>query len=107
LQIKKTGLTELGAISPLVETGGQRMTHNELLADIDTKILLSEHTIYPIYMQAFRAVVELHKPVLGFTGGYDGEENELWEEQCQECSSNGFSQMYPCPTIQAIEKELE
>jgi len=56
---------------------------------------------------ALRAVVELHKPVMGFTGGYDGEENELWEEQCQECSGNGFSQMYPCPTIQAIEKELK
>jgi len=35
------------------------MTHDELLADIDTKILLSEHIIYPIYMQALRAVVEL------------------------------------------------
>ena len=58
------------------------------------------------FMQALRAVVELHKPVMGFTGGYDGEENELWEEQCHECSGNGFSQMYPCYTIEAIEKEL-
>jgi hypothetical protein len=87
------------------------MTHDELLAKIydstnglkyeDIFILLIENT------NALRAVVELHKPVMGFTGGYDGEENELWEEQCQECSSNGFSQMYPCETIQVIEKELE
>ena len=56
--------------------------------------------------KALRAVVELHKPVMAFTGGYDGEENELWAEQCSDCSGNGFSQMYPCPTIQAIEKEL-
>ena len=56
--------------------------------------------------KALRAVVELHKPVMAFTGGYDGEENELWAEQCSDCSNNGFSQMYPCPTIQAIEKEL-
>lgn len=37
------------------------MTHDELLADIDRKILLSEHTIYPVYMQAFRAVVDVLK----------------------------------------------
>jgi hypothetical protein len=58
-------------------------------------------------IKALDAVVKLHKPVMAFTGGYDGEENELWAEQCQECSGNGFSQMYPCTTIQAIEKELK
>ena len=58
------------------------------------------------FMKSIIAVVELHKPVMAFTGGYDGEENELWEEQCKECSGNRFSQMYPCPTIQSIEKEL-
>jgi hypothetical protein len=55
---------------------------------------------------ALRAVVELHKPEMQWSGGYDGEENPLYVEQCQECSGNGFSQIYPCPTIQAIEKEL-
>ena len=79
------------------------MTHEELLADIEKLTVIDG-----IFMKdALRAVVELHKPVMAFTGGYDGEENELWEEQCQECSGNGFSQMYPCPTIQAIEKELK
>lgn len=74
------------------------MTHKELLADIDRKILLSEHTIYPIYMQAFRAVVELHRPMSDR------------EPFCNEC--RGVHQgevdvvIYPCPTIQAIEKEL-
>jgi len=58
-------------------------------------------------IKALDTVVEFHKPVMAFTGGYDGEENELWAEQCQECSGNGFSQMYPCTTIQAIEKELK
>jgi len=77
------------------------MEHNELLAKIDSFTCCSgAHEL------ALRAVVELHKPVMAFTGGYDGEENELWGERCQECSGNGFSQMYPCPTIQAIEKEL-
>jgi hypothetical protein len=57
-------------------------------------------------LSALYSAVGLHKPVMAFTGAYDGEEDELWEEQCQECSGNGFSQMYPCPTIKAIEKEL-
>jgi hypothetical protein len=69
------------------------MTHDELLADIDTKILLSEHTIYPIFMQALRAVVELHKP----------EYVELIQDLgCMACRHGA-----PCPTIQTIEKELD
>ena len=87
------------------------MTHDELIAYIDdsTDGLKHEHLFEKLLAntKALRAVVELHKPVMAFTGGYDGEENELWEEQCQDCSGNGFSQMYPCPTIQAIEKELK
>ena len=75
------------------------MTHDELLADMDSKILLMEHTIYPIYMQALRAVVELHKP----------DEPDFPDEwgSCVECSGNGYAAMYPCQTIQAIEKELK
>ena len=87
------------------------MTHDELVAYIDdsTDGLKHEHLFEKLLAntKALRAVVELHKPVMAFTGGYDGEENELWAEQCQECSGSWASQMYPCPTIQAIEKELE
>ena len=79
------------------------MTHDELLKRLEG--LWHDSFKAPGY-QSLRAVVELHKPVMAFTGGYDGEENELWAEQCSDCSNNGFSQEYPCPTIQAIEKEL-
>jgi hypothetical protein len=75
------------------------MTHDELLADIDKKILLSEHTIYPIYMQAFRAVVELHKP----------DKDGCCAAYCVRVDDDGYAwhqSFYPCPTIQAIEKEL-
>jgi hypothetical protein len=72
------------------------MTHDELLADIDRKILLSEYTIYPIYMQAFRAVVELHKPQYMGCG----------EDDCCGPDMCGCGDTLPCPTIQAIEKEL-
>jgi hypothetical protein len=91
------------------------MTHDELLAKVDEEfgiITFDENgkglcnTLEAKGYYALRAVVELHKPVMAFTGGYDGEENELWAEQCSDCSNNGFSQMYPCLTIQAIEKEL-
>ena len=79
------------------------MTHDELLAICDNYSF--KDSAEPV--KALRAVVELHKPVMAFTGGYDGEENEIWAEQCSDCSNNGFSQIYPCPTIQAIEKELK
>ena len=70
------------------------MTHDELLAK------LVQTNGGPLY-QALRAVVELHKILLV----KDYENDTDWLE-CQECSGNGFSAHYPCPTIQAIEKEL-
>jgi hypothetical protein len=72
------------------------MTHDELLAKIKTgnefagiKYAPDSHTF------ALRAVVELHKPSGIFCSGcgYDEEYNEP-------------AQLLPCPTIQAIEKEL-
>ena len=85
------------------------MTHDELMEQVKFKVELAEMQYLQELLEpvsALRAVVQLHKPVMQWSGGYDGEENELWEEQCQECSGNEFSQMYPCQTIQAIEKEL-
>lgn len=66
------------------------MTHEELLAKIDSFSCCSgAHEL------ALRAVVELHKPSGIFCSGcgFDEEYNEP-------------SQLLPCPTIQAIEKEL-
>ncbi len=59
------------------------MTHDELLAKIDEE--------YSYSANALRAVVELHSPT----------DNGFW---CELCISSAFE--YPCPTIQAIEKEL-
>jgi hypothetical protein len=62
------------------------MTHDELLEEINT-------VENPWWMQdALRAVVELHTPV---------EIDRELNYNCQECEW-----AYPCPTIQAIEKEL-
>ena len=79
------------------------MTHDELLAKIDGFSCCSgAHEL------ALRAVVELHKP-------------EYWENihdpnwngnECSVCFTDGNLEIpsaridYPCPTIQAIEKEL-
>ena len=69
------------------------MTHDELLAKIDSWIAIPE-TIKGDRKtwKALRAVVELHKP---FSDG-----------DCQECT-RPFQVRYPCPSIQAIEKELK
>ncbi len=80
------------------------MTHDELLAKVNE--IISTRIGVPSMYKALRAVVELHKPVMQWSGGYDGEDNLLYAEQCSDCSSNGFTQEYPCETIQAIEKEL-
>ena len=92
------------------------MTHDELLARIslEDKQLVS-YEEFEKRNSALRAVVELHKPY------YFGPKNEYtncnhcnagcWgceEWSCDsdcDCDCHQFS-VYPCPTIQAIEKEL-
>ena len=72
------------------------MTHDELLAKINYDI---EGNPYDEYMSAIRAVVELHKPMSDRM------------PDCAECVTihQGETDVvnYPCPTIQAIEKELK
>ena len=66
------------------------MTHDELLASINNLTVVDG-----IFMKdALRAVVELHKPDIPY-GLHDAVEA---------CPIDG--DVYPCPTIQAIEKEL-
>lgn len=72
------------------------MTHDELLAEIDRldAVLTDSYG-----MSALRAVVELHKPIQI--------SNEQLCNACEEWTNEGQKQLfYPCPTIQAIEKEL-
>lgn len=84
------------------------MTHDELLGELNEiiKDFDQKYDNSNPYYKALRAVVELHKPVMQWSGGYDGEDNPLYAEQCSDCSGNGFTQEYPCETIQVIEKEL-
>ena len=78
------------------------MTHNELLAKINEP----DHWFKPFLdiRRALRAVVELHKPI--------EEDGKLWcsHEVCYNhvefLERNDCDCSYPCPTIQAIEKEL-
>jgi hypothetical protein len=65
------------------------MTHDELLAEIDSVEIAWQVD----GMNALRAVMELHKPEAQEHGEY---------EKCWNCNL-----IYPCPTIQAIEKELK
>ena len=80
-----------------METTGEEMTHDELLER------LSIEQGCPVG-DALLAVVELHKPVK--------EDGKLWcrHESCYNhiefLERNDCDCSYPCPTIQAIEKEL-
>ena len=65
------------------------MTHDELLAKINPHNTTDQETYLAPY-NALRAVVELHKC-----------SNPRFDLLC-DCGKG-----YPCPTIQAIEKELE
>ena len=82
------------------------MTHDELLADIDSKNFRESRTPETPYA-ALRAVVELHKPIKA----EDLKNNSKISGICLACtplSLNFYEAIrYPCPTIQAIEKELK
>ena len=76
------------------------MTHDELLAELTNDSVYARVTLY----SALRAIVELHKPIIStafpeFLG------------ICLTCSPPSLNfyeaTRYPCPTIQAIEKELQ
>ena len=72
------------------------MTHDELLAKITPT---DWRDGIPQRDAALRAVVELHKPKNYIIEGF--EVTESW------CTGDSESLVpYPCPTIQAIEKEL-
>ena len=72
------------------------MTHDDLSKKIEG--LWHDSFKAPGY-QALRAVVELHNPVTDY---YD-----CYNLMCKACSVEELVTDYPCPTIQAIEKELE
>ena len=83
------------------------MTHDELLAKIDeieiktnnTALLLGVQTALLTQNKALRAVVELHKNYDGFCAVC------MWEDKYDQLNVGWYE--YPCPTIQAIEKELK
>lgn len=82
------------------------MTHEELLAKIDQEVKDNEFACMVMagapdwILNSLRAIVELHKQIEYVKQFSDGEMLE-GEFICNHCNYN-----YPCPTIQAIEKEL-
>jgi hypothetical protein len=90
------------------------MTHDELLAEIDSKIEYCTCEGWGnncwgkenIPWQALRAVVELHKPSEAWGDTHCGFCFDLaWEPSGLEMDEADFT--YPCPTVRAIEKELQ
>ena len=82
------------------------MTHDELLAKVDDitfkldKGTFADTNKLLFQSNALRAVVELHKPVLRAVIVSDND-HFTTTEWCELCN-----RLYPCKTIQAIEKEL-
>lgn len=89
------------------------MTHDELIEEITayerrTCNLIQDNStcvsLHPL-ANALRAVVELHKPYVPMdneTGDY----SVLAYCNCSKAFNQQDVVLYPCPTIQAIEKEL-
>jgi len=77
------------------------MTHDELKAKVFQEYATTYEDLagnVPMSPKALLAVVELHKPV----------EGDLTDSPiCDACSISDYEADYPCPTIQAIEKELK
>ena len=79
------------------------MTHEELLQKINEMQCEDYKGIGAIPdwpYQVIRAVVELHRPI----NNPNFPDSDKWCWQCAE--GRGYAK-YPCPTIQAIEKELK
>jgi len=80
------------------------MTHDELrdyIDKFDAAGMVNEPAV-----KALRAVVELHKPSEAWGDTHCGFCFDLaWEPSGLHMDSKQFT--YPCPTIQAIEKELK
>ena len=75
------------------------MTHDELIEELDRWIrFLHDNNKGKSWVKALRSVVELHKPFGNAV---------IWCDQCSCLESEGEIVFYPCPTIKAIEKELE
>lgn len=89
----------------ILKAGEKQMSHDELLAKInDIRTNYLPETTSELAWErladatrALRAVVELHKPPVIQNG------KKIWiNNDCVACSHNN-----PCPTLNAIEKELK
>ena len=77
------------------------MTHDKLLKEINQ--FHGETAIADLLSNALRAVVELHRPFM-----FNSNNPQLCCKSCDVIDDYGdiAPAPYPCPTIQAIEKEL-
>ena len=77
------------------------MTHDELLIEINRRLDVAFYNGDPQSIHALRAVVKLHKPERGVIESWFKWLNGTKIIGCRLCE-----ELYPCPTIQSIEKEL-
>lgn len=75
------------------------MTHEELIEVLE--YTAQDGMADEPVLKALRAVVELHQRIWTFPPGSNNS-----TPICLQCREGDFEADYPCPTIQAIEKEL-
>lgn len=78
------------------------MTHNQLQDAINNQIVTAPPFAlggYTRFLHALSAIVELHKP-------YGIEDYPNLKSYCRHCE-HLQSQIWPCPTIQAIQEQLK
>ena len=76
------------------------MTHDELITELNRRLEIALYNGDPQAIHALKAVVELHKP---FTEREDG--LIICNVACND--EGGYFEPYPCPTIKAIELNLQ
>ena len=82
------------------------MTHDELSIEVNRRLQVALYNGDIPAIHALKAVVELHKPTEAWGDTHCGFcFNLAWEPSGLEMMDKHFA--YPCPTIQAIEKELQ
>ena len=80
--------------------GVERYEDAEFIADARTRL--------PQALNALQAVMEIHKPFQAYADhGMDGESLHRFVLRCDGCEESGGIEDYPCPTVRAIQTELE
>ena len=102
------GWTEIYGRDP-IEPITPTVATTERGGDTEAAFIADARTRLPQALAAIQAVMEIHKPFQAdhYYNGMDGESLHRFVLRCDGCEKSGGIEDYPCPTVQAIQTELE